>query len=159
MLNRVSLIGRLAADPEARQLASGSQVVNFKLAVSEQWKDKQTGERKERTEWVPCVCWNEGLGRVLESYVRKGQLVYVEGAFQTRKWTAQDGTDKYTTEVVLNANGVLRMLGGKSEDRAEDGSGPANPQARFSGGTVYTGRYAPQPQAKTAPPLDDEIPF
>ena len=147
MLNRVSLIGRLAADPEVRTTASGSQVVNFRLAVSERWKDRQTGDAKERTEWVPCVCWNEGLGRVLESFVKKGQLVYVEGAFQTRSWE-KDGEKRYTTEVVMNANAVLRMLGGKSEDAEPAPSG-----------TGYTGRSAPQLQAKTAPPLDDEIPF
>lgn len=148
MLNRVSLIGRLAADPEVRSLASGSQVVNFKLAVSERWKDRQTGEAKERTEWVPCVCWNEGLGRVLESFVKKGQLVYVEGAFQTRSWE-KDGEKRYTTEVVMNANAVLRMLGGKSDEAAAAPSG-----------TGYTGRSAPQPARQVAPAdLDDQIPF
>lgn len=149
MLNRVSLIGRLAADPEVRTTATGTQVVNFRLAVSERWKDRQTGEAKERTEWVPCVCWNEGLGRVLESFVKKGQLVYVEGAFQTRSWE-KDGEKRYTTEVVMNANAVLRMLGGKSEDSAPVPSG-----------TGYTERSAPQPIARnTQSSIDeDSIPF
>jgi single-strand DNA-binding protein len=150
MLNRVQIIGRLGADPEVRQLASGSSVVNFRLAVSEQWRDKNSGERKERTEWIPCVCWNEGLARVLESYVRKGSLVYVEGAFQTRKWQDKDGNDRYTTEVVMNANAVLRMLDSKRDD--------AQPSAPT--GTGYTGRSAPQPaSAGGGKIIDDEIPF
>ena len=148
MLNRVSLIGRLAADPEVNNLGNGGTVVKFRLAVSERWKDRQTGEAKERTEWVQCVCWNEGLGRVLESFVKKGQLVYVEGAFQTRSWE-KDGEKRYTTEVVMNANAVLRMLGGKSDDA------PATPS-----GTGYTGRSAPQPASKSlADELSDSIPF
>ena len=151
MLNRVSIIGRLGADPEVRTTAGGNGVVNFRVAVSEQWKDKATGERKERTEWVPCVSWNEGLNRVLESYVRKGQLVYVEGAFQTRQWE-KDGEKRYTTEVVLNANGQLRMLGGKSDDA------PAERQ-----GTGYTGRSAPAPvsngKSQMMGDLNDEVPF
>lgn len=152
MLNRVQIIGRLGADPEVRTTQNGTTVVNFRVAVSEQWKDKQTGERKERTEWVSCTCWNEGLARVLESYVRKGSLVYVEGQFQTRKWQDQSGADRYTTEVVMNANAVLRMLDSKRDDASE---------ARPSG-TGYTGRSAPAPSSREKAPatdLDDEIPF
>lgn len=125
-LNRVMLIGNLGADPESRSLSNGGQVVNLRLAVSESWKDKATGERKEKTEWVPVVIFDEGLGKVASSYLRKGSKVYVEGALQTRKWQDQSGTDRYSTEVVLQKfRGALVLLDSKASTGGSQGGGTA----------------------------------
>ena len=110
-VNKVILIGNLAADPEARRMNSGDKIVNFRLATSESWKDKQTGERKEKTEWHKVVIFNDGLAGVAEQYLRKGSKVYVEGALQTRKWQDQSGNDRYSTEIVLQKyRGELTLL-------------------------------------------------
>ncbi len=110
-VNKVILVGNLGADPEARSLNNGGEVVNMRIATSENWNDKATGERKEKTEWHNVVIFNENLGRVAKSYLRKGSKVYLEGALQTRKWTDQSGNDKYTTEVVLQRfRGELQLL-------------------------------------------------
>lgn len=112
-LNKVTLIGNLGADPEARSLNGGGEVVNLRLATSEQWKDKD-GNRQERTEWHNVAIFNENIGRVVKSYCRKGSKVYLEGALQTRKWQDQSGTDKYTTEVVIQRfRGDLVLLDAK----------------------------------------------
>lgn len=125
MLNKVCLIGNLGADPEVRSLAGGELVVNLRLATSEHWKDKTTGERKEKTEWHRVVIFNEGIAKVAQSYLRKGSKVYVEGQLQTRKWTNKDGAEQYSTEVVLQRfRGELVLLDPKGE------GGAAKPAAR-----------------------------
>lgn len=118
-LNKVMLIGHLGADPEARSLNNGGQVVNLRLATSESWKDKD-GNRQERTEWHSVVIFNEALGNVAKSYLRKGSKVYIEGSLQTRKWQDQAGADRYSTEIVLQKfNGALVLLDSKAEGATE----------------------------------------
>lgn len=149
MLNRCEFIGNLGADPEVRRLQSGAPVVNLRLAVSEHWKDKNTGERKERTEWVSVVIFNEGLATVAEQYLKKGSKVFIAGSLQTRRWQDQNGNDRYTTEVVLQKfRGELQMLDGRSE---------AEP-ARTSSQTPKQQSYA-EASGGHAGGLDDEIPF
>ena len=159
-VNKVILVGNLGADPEARSLPSGSEVVNLRVATSENWKDKD-GNRQERTEWHRVTIFNENLGRVAKNYLRKGSKVYLEGQLQTRKWTDQAGVEKFSTEVVLqNFRGELVLLdsreggGGGSRggggDYADDfGGGPG-------GGTRTQSR--PQPAAFDTD-LDDDVPF
>jgi len=121
-VNKVILVGNLGADPEVRTLPSGNKVVNLSVATSDSWRDKNSGERKEKTEWHRVVIFSEGLARVAEQYLRKGSKVYLEGALQTRKWQDQSGADKYSTEVVLQGfNSNLTMLDGRG-DNAEGGS-------------------------------------
>src|SRR5919199_6055891 len=121
-VNKVILIGNLGKDPEVRRLNSGEPVVNLRLATSETWKDKATGERKEKTEWHSVVIFNENLGRVAEQYLKKGSKVYIEGQLQTRKWTDQQGQEKYTTEVVLQRfRGELTLLDGRAGGASELG--------------------------------------
>lgn len=113
-VNKVILIGNLGRDPEVRRTQSGDPIVNLRIATSETWKDKQSGERNERTEWHAVVIFNEGLARIAEQYLRKGSKVYVEGQLQTRKWQDQQGQDRYTTEVVLaRFRGELTILDAK----------------------------------------------
>ena len=156
-VNKVILVGNLGADPEARSLNNGGEVVNMRVATSEQWKDRD-GNRQERTEWHNVVIFNENLGRVAKSYLRKGSKVYLEGQLQTRKWTDQSGNDRYTTEIVLQRfRGELVLLdsregggagrGAFSDDFSDDfGGGSARPQSR------------PQPAAFDTD-LDDDVPF
>src|SRR3569832_132745 len=114
-VNKVILIGNLGADPEIRRTQDGRPIANLRIATSESWRDKNTGERKEKTEWHRVVIFNEGLCKVVEQYVKKGSKVYIEGALQTRKWQDKDGQDRYSTEVVLQGfNSVLTMLVGRS---------------------------------------------
>lgn len=132
-VNKVILIGALGRDPESRSFQNGGKVVNLRLATSETWKDKQSGERKEKTEWHSIAIFNEGLCTVAEKYLRKGSKVYVEGALQTRKWQDQAGNDKYSTEIVLaNFGGVLVMLGDKQDrdggEQRNFGGGPHLPE-------------------------------
>ena len=116
-VNKVILLGSLGRDPEVRHTNNGGMVVTLNLATSDTWKDKATGERKERTEWNRVVIFNEHLGKVAEQYLRKGSSVYIEGSLQTRKWTDDSGVDKYTTEVVLQRfNGELKLIGGKPDN-------------------------------------------
>lgn len=132
-LNRCTLIGNVGADPQIKRTASGKPVANIRLATSDQWTDKQSGEVKERTDWHSVVIWNEGLCNVVEKYVRKGSKIFIEGALQTRKWTDQAGVEKYTTEIVLQGfGGQLILLGGGSgETQAKPQSAPAQaPAAR-----------------------------
>jgi len=115
-LNKVTLIGNLGRDPEVRSTQDGMKIVNLSIATSESWKDRNSGERRERTEWHRVVIFNENLGKVAEQYLRKGSKVYLEGALQTRKWTDQNGQDKYTTEVVLQRyRGELTKIDGRGE--------------------------------------------
>src|SRR6201991_3692775 len=115
-VNKVILVGNLGRDPEVRRMASGEPVVNLSLATSESWRDKQSGERKEKTEWHRVVIFNENLAKVAEQYLKKGSKVYIEGQLQTRKYTDKDGSEKYSTEIVLQKfRGELTMLDGRSE--------------------------------------------
>ena len=128
-VNKVILVGNLGADPEVRNLPSGGKVVNLSVATSESWRDRNSGERKERTEWHRVVIFSEGLTKVAEQYLRKGSKVYIEGQLQTRKWQDQNGQDKYSTEVVLQGfNSNLTMLDGRG-----DGEGAAWPTSHRVG--------------------------
>jgi single-strand DNA-binding protein len=158
-VNKVILVGNLGADPEARSLNNGGEVVNMRIATSEQWKDRD-GNRQERTEWHNVVIFNENLGRVAKSYLKKGSKVYLEGQIQTRKWTDQSGNDRYTTEIVLQKfRGELVLLdsregagGGRSafgENYDEFGGGSSAPQKA---------QQRPQPAAFDTD-LDDDVPF
>lgn len=152
-LNKVCLIGHVGGDPEINNLNSGSVVANFSLATSESWKDKNSGEKKERTEWHRIVVWNDGLCGVIEQYVRKGMKLYVEGQLQTRKWQDKDGNDRYSTEVVLTGfDAKLLML-----DRGGNG-GNRDPNDNASRPGNKSGGYAEQSGGSSAA-LDDEIPF
>ncbi len=132
-VNKVILIGNLGADPEVRTFQNGGKVCNLRIATSENWKDKNTGERREKTEWHSVAIFQEGLVRVAEQYLKKGSKVYIEGKLQTRKWQDQSGQDRYSTEVVLNGfDGTLTMLDGRSEG---GGGGGGN----YGGGGGYSG--------------------
>ncbi|WP_417769561.1 single-stranded DNA-binding protein [Stappia sp.] len=123
-VNKVILVGNLGADPEVRRMQDGRPVVNLRVATSETWKDRNSGERKERTEWHRVVIFNEGLAKVAESYLRKGSKIYVEGQLQTRKWQDQSGQDRYSTEIVLQGfNSSLTMLDGRGEGGGGGGGG------------------------------------
>jgi single-strand DNA-binding protein len=149
-VNKVILVGNLGRDPEVRRMTSGEPVVNLNLATSESWRDKASGERRDRTEWHRVVIFNENLAKVAEQYLRKGAKVYIEGQLQTRKWTDKDGQEKYTTEVVLNRfRGELQMLDSRGEG---GGSG-----ASFGGGGRSSGGDAPASFDRGE--MDDEIPF
>ena len=144
-VNKVILVGNLGKDPEVRRMASGEPVVNLSIATSESWRDKASGERKEKTEWHRVVIFNKNLAEVAEKYLRKGAKVYVEGQLQTRKWTDKDGAEKYSTEVVLqNFRGELTMLDGR-KDGGEGGYG-----AKGAGEA---------PASFQRDEMDDEIPF
>ncbi len=173
-VNKVIIIGNLGRDPEVRSFPNGGKVVNLRIATSETWRDKQSGERKERTEWHSVAIFSEPLAKIAEQYLRKGSTVYIEGALETRKWQDQSGQDRYTTEIVLRPfSGNLTLLGGRGEggggaggggyeDRggydnygSQGGSG-GSAGGRSSGGGSYgggSGGGAPRPD------LDDEIPF
>jgi single-strand DNA-binding protein len=158
-VNKVILVGNLGDDPEARSLNNGGEVVNLRVATSENWKDKE-GNRQERTEWHRVVIFNENLGRVAKNYLRKGSKVYLEGAIQTRKWQDQSGADKYSTEIVLQRfRGELVLLdsrgdGGGSGSRG--GGDFADDMGSSAGGTRTQTR--PQPAAFDTD-LDDDVPF
>ena len=123
-VNKVILIGSLGRDPEVRSFQNGGKVVNLRIATSETWRDRSTGERKERTEWHSVAIFNEALGKIAEQYLRKGSTVYIEGQLETRKWQDQSGQDKYTTEVVLRPySGNLTLLGGRGEGGGGGGGG------------------------------------
>ena len=147
-VNKVILVGNLGKDPEVRRMTSGEPVVNLSVATSETWRDKASGERKERTEWHRVVIFNENLAKVAEQYLRKGSKVYLEGQLSTRKWTDKDGADKYSTEVVLNRfRGELVMLDG----RGEGGGGGGGGTGRSGSGEA--------PASFDRGDMDDEIPF
>lgn len=153
-LNQVTLIGRLGKDPEGRALNNGSRVVNLRIATSETWRDKQTGERQEKTEWHTVVIYNEGIGKVAEQYLRKGSQCFIQGKLQTRKWQDQSGVDKYTTEIVLGPfNAVLQLL----DPKPRDGGSVASEAGEDSSARPRAGAGAPR--GSLAEELDDEIPF
>jgi len=146
-VNKVILIGNLGRDPETRRLGNGDPVVNLRIATSESWRDKQSGERKEKTEWHSVVIFNENLAKVAEQYCRKGSKVYIEGQLQTREWQDKDGIKKYSTEIVLQRfRGELTLL----DSRDGGGSGGGHPSESHSSGSA--GRRA-------GADIDDEIPF
>lgn len=162
-VNKVILVGNLGADPEVRRLNSGDPVVNIRIATSESWRDRNSGERREKTEWHNVVIFNENLAKVAEQYLKKGMKVYVEGQLQTRKWQDQNGQDRYTTEIVLQKfRGELQML--DSRGQGEGG------QVGYSGGARESfGQSGPSDQGRggggfgggggASRDLDDEIPF
>lgn len=157
-VNKVILVGNLGKDPETRTMPSGDKVVNFSIATSESWKDKASGERKERTEWHRVVVFNQGLANICENYLKKGSKVYIEGQLETRKWTDKDGNEKYSTEVVLRPfRGEMTMLDTKG------GSGGGGARANDSYNQDSGGDYGSSaPAARKSTPLDemeDEIPF
>lgn len=120
-VNKVILLGHLGKDPEIRAMTNGNEVATFSLATSEVWKDKTTGEKKEKTEWHKIVVYSAGIVNIIKKYLHKGDKVYIEGALQTRKWTDKDGLDKYTTEIVLQGfNATLQLLGGGNKEKDED---------------------------------------
>ncbi|MGH1455608.1 MAG: single-stranded DNA-binding protein [Alphaproteobacteria bacterium] len=157
-VNKVILVGNLGADPDVRTMQSGDKVVNLSIATSESWKDKATGERKEKTEWHRVVVFNKGLVTVCENYLKKGAKVYIEGQVETRSWE-QDGQKKYTTEIVLRPfRGELTMLDSRNSGGASGGGQSFN-DGGYGGGY---GSGAPAQQQQSAAPvdaMDDEIPF
>jgi len=155
-VNKVILIGNLGADPEIRSMQDGRPVCNLRVATNETWKDKATGERRERTEWHRVVIFQEGLCRIAEKYLKKGSKIYLEGQLQTRKWQDQSGQDRYSTEVVLQGfNSVLTMLDGRSGGMGE-GAGDFSANSDF--GSAGPARDSGAKQ-NFAADLDDEIPF
>ena len=156
-VNKVILVGNLGRDPEVRLTQDNKKIVNMSIATSEQWKDRNTGERRERTEWHRVVIFSDGLANIAEKYLRKGSKVYIEGQLQTRKWQGQDGQDKYTTEVVLQGfNCAMTMLDGPSGGGSGGGGGyDSGPSGGDDFGGGSGGGSGPAPGAD----LDDEIPF
>ena len=156
-VNKVILVGNLGADPESRSFSNGGEVVNLRIATSENWKDRD-GNRQERTEWHNVVIFNENLGRVAKSYLRKGSKVYLEGQIQTRKWADKDGNDRYTTEIVLQRfRGELVLL--DSREGAGGGRGAFNEDFdEIGGGAPSRPQSRPQPAAFDTD-LDDDVPF
>ena len=168
-VNKVIIVGNLGRDPEVRSFPNGGKVVNLRIATSENWRDKQTGERKERTEWHSVAIFNEALGKIAEQYLKKGSTVYIEGQLETRKWQDQSGADRYTTEVVLRQfRGELTLLGGRDggsggggggggyddrggyDDGGQGGGGSSGGGRSGSGGGSGGGGRSD---------MDDEIPF
>ncbi len=160
-VNKVILVGNLGRDPEIRTTQDGRKIANFSLATSERWKDRNSGEQRERTEWHRVVIFNEGLVGVAENYLRKGSTVYIEGQLETRKWTDQSGAERYSTEIVLRAfKGTLTLLGG----RGDGGGGDSRASGAEYNEAKGRDRQSPPPHRDMAPPqhddLDDsEIPF
>ena len=159
-VNKVILVGNLGKDPESRRFQNGGQVVNLTIATSDTWRDKATGERKEKTEWHNVAIFSEGLCKIAEQYLKKGSKVYIEGALQTRKWQDKDGNDRYTTEVVLqgfNSNLTLldgRRDGGGGDDRVGYDSGES-----FGRSSPMEKRPASAGGGRAQAPIDDDIPF
>jgi single-strand DNA-binding protein len=176
-VNKVIIIGNLGRDPEVRSFPNGGKVVNLRIATSESWRDKATGEKKERTEWHSVAIFNEPLGKIAEQYLRKGSTVYIEGQLETRKWQDQSGADRYTTEVVVRPfNGNLTLLGGRGEgggggggyedrggydDRDSGGGSGGASDGGFGGGSAGGGRSGGGGASGGGgrSDMDDEIPF
>ncbi|MGP1352819.1 MAG: single-stranded DNA-binding protein [Parasphingopyxis sp.] len=161
-VNKVILIGNLGRDPETRTFSNGGKVCNLRIATSETWKDKQTGERRERTEWHSVAIFSEGLANVAERYLRKGSKVYIEGQLRTRKWQDQSGNDRYSTEVVIDGfNGSMTMLDGRG-----DGGGGGSGGDSWGGSGGNDGGYGGGQSSGSSPAggafdddLDDDVPF
>ena len=178
-VNKVIIVGNLGRDPEVRTFPTGGKVVNLNIATSENWRDKATGERKERTEWHRVAIFNEALGKVAEQYLKKGSTVYIEGQLETRKWQDQSGADRFTTEIVLRQfRGELTLLGGRdggsgggsgggsaggySDDRGggyEGGTYEGGPSSGGSGGGSGGGARSGSSGGGSRSDMDDEIPF
>lgn len=164
-VNKVILVGNLGRDPEIRSLNNGDRVANLRIATSETWRDKATGERKEKTEWHSVVIFNDNIVKVAENYLKKGSTVYVEGALQTRKWTDQQGVEKYTTEIVIQRfNGQLTMLGGRGD--SQGGGMGGGDRGGYGGGRDddYSSGFSTGGANKPSGPkesydLNDDIPF
>ena len=166
-VNKVILVGNLGADPESRSFANGGEVVNLRVATSESWKDRD-GNRQEKTEWHSVAIFNENLGRVAKSYLRKGSKVYLEGQIQTRKWQDQSGNDRYSTDVVLRQyNSAMVLLDGRSDGGGGGGYGGGSSSSSYGGGSDDFGgggggssrpQQRPQPAAFDTD-LDDDVPF
>ena len=170
-LNKVMIIGNLGRDPEVRSFQNGGKVCNLRIATSETWKDKNTGERREKTEWHSVAIFQEGLVRVAEQYLRKGSTVYIEGKLQTRKWQDQSGQDRYSTEIVLQGfDGVMTMIGGRGDNSGGSqgggydqgggygggqGGGGYDQGGGYGGGNGGGGQGGPSGGGD----MDDEIPF
>jgi len=158
-VNKVILVGNLGKDPESRSFANGGKVVSFSVATSENWKDKQSGDRKEKTEWHNVSIFSEGLARVAEQYLKKGSKVYLEGQLETRKWQDQSGNDRYTTDVVLrNFNSAMVLLDGRGEGGGGGSRGGGGYGDEFGGGGGARPPSRPQPAAFDTD-LDDDVPF
>ena len=161
-VNKVILVGNLGADPEIRRMNSGDQVASLRIATSDTWRDRNTGERRERTEWHSVVIFNENLVKVVEQYLKKGAKVYIEGQLQTRKWQDQNGNDRYTTEIVLQKyRGELQMLDSRGE-----GGGSRQQVSNQSGSGGFGGGYGNSDQggnnqsgSNFSRQLDDDVPF
>jgi single-strand DNA-binding protein len=168
-VNKVILIGNLGADPEVRHTQDGRSICNLRLATTDTWRDKQSGERREKTEWHSVVIFNEQLGKIAQQYLKKGAKVYIEGQLQTRKWQDNSGNDRYTTEVVLqNYNGQLTMLDGRSGGASgfndgghadfDTGSSEGSRSGGFKSSSAGKSRESLAPKSFEKD-LDDEIPF
>ncbi len=165
-LNKVCLIGNLGADPEIRRTQGGNPVASFSIATSETWRDRNSGERKEKTDWHSVVIWNEGLCKVAEQYLKKGSKVYIEGKLQTRKWQHSDGSDRYTTEVVLQFNAILVMLSGRDDggsggrrDNGGSDRGYGDGASNRSAGGQSSQSYGNSSSSGYGQDMDDDIPF
>lgn len=157
-VNKVILIGNLGGDPEVRRTQDGRPVVNLSVATSDSWRDKNTGERKEKTEWHRVTIWNEGLCKVAEQYLRKGSKVYIDGSLQTRKWQDKDGNDKYSTEVILNGYGaVLTML--DNPHREESGQSETNSYAEATGRRPRASAPGRETGERLRTDMNDDVPF
>ncbi len=162
-VNKVIIIGNLGRDPEVRTFQNGNKVVNLRIATSENWRDKATGERKERTEWHSVAIFNEALGKIAEQYLKKGSKVYIEGQLETRKWLDQSGAEKYTTEIVLRPfRSELTLL--DSREGGREGGSSGGYEERGGGGDDYQGGGARGGAAAAGggggrSDMDDEIPF
>ncbi|EPT8338686.1 single-stranded DNA-binding protein [Enterobacter hormaechei subsp. xiangfangensis] len=156
-VNKVILVGNLGSDPEMRYMPNGGAVANFTLATSESWRDKQTGEMKEQTEWHRVVLFGK-LAEVAGEYLRKGSQVFIEGQLRTRKWTDQSGAEKYTTEVVVNVGGTMQMLGGRQAGGAQNGGGQQGGWGQ-SNQPRSGGQASPAPSNDPPIDFDDDIPF
>ena len=164
-VNKVILVGNLGRDPEVRTFQNGGKVCNLRIATSENWKDRNTGERREKTEWHSVAIFSEPLARVAEQYLRKGSKVYIEGQLETRKWQDQNGQDRYSTEVVLRPyRSELTMLDGRGDNQG-GGGGYGGGQGGYGGGSSYGGGSGGESYGGGAPAgggggdMDDEIPF
>lgn len=164
-VNKVILVGNLGNDPEVRNLPSGGKVVNLSVATSERWRDRNSGEQREKTEWHRVVIFSEGLARVAEQYLKKGSKVYLEGQLQTRKWQDQSGQDKYSTEVVLqNFNSSMVLLDGRGEGAGDSGGYGGGDSGGFRGVRDNSGGGGGRRPSANAPAfepggMDDDIPF
>ncbi|MDN5785533.1 single-stranded DNA-binding protein [Pseudorhodobacter sp.] len=165
-VNKVIIVGNLGRDPEVRTFANGGKVVNLRIATSESWRDKASGEKREKTEWHSVAIFSEPVGRIAEQYLRKGSTVYIEGQLETRKWQDQSGADRYSTEIVIRPyRGELTLLGGRGDGGAGGGGGDEYEDrggyegGGSSGGSGRSGGSSSSGSGGGRPDMDDEIPF